>query len=701
MDRCFKDSVQSTPARPHNDAKPADVVFKELKAQGRYLKNTERLEGYGREMDLTELLETLNMRSEYDRYMTSTNMLFSDIVEDMCGLSKGVFRNIRTGKTTAASENNLMALFNIAVHEMSGANFDAYPLAQPATIYRYEDHQTTSIKGTDMKPDGVFYYSGLKKSADSIHFIVEAKISQYVNELPPIILGQIAEYAGLIWEEQPTRVFVPILFIHGPNLTLFLFSRSGYYRVELGVFLHRFVGESLFTPTMVTTRSSAADVSQCLRSLWFFLCQPPHRFGHFVDVTNRCRFLLFTSAAGAAKVRAATTEDRNTAFEINLRIKRNVSVHRRAAFLLKGTYRGKPAVLKFSWTPADRLPEGAIYEVLSLGKVEGIPQIYSSGVLITDFLGYRLEYLMMEDCGESIGEYFRRHGKDPSNAENLRNCASVAIRQATASLIFAQKAGVLHRDISAGNIALRDGTVTVIDWGYAKVLPTGCVQFEDIASRWGFNPSTVQSVEKMHDSITGTPLFMGIRVLRGLLTRSLIDDMESLFYAILFSLSYLTKGPDECPGFELRDNSTAAFAKIGLVSNHQLYLGFFGVKHYPDGTATQLDALYRLLFCHGGQFIGGELLREDRDIRGWDLDIMHEILGDELHKRVYAPTINDNDTMFGHVKPSKRKHESAPSGKGISMTPPKKRKSKRNKENALPSVDAPMLRPRKGVKYTK
>ncbi|KAJ2803731.1 hypothetical protein H4R20_002778 [Coemansia guatemalensis] len=86
----------------------------------------------------------------------------------------------------------------------------------------------------------------------------------------------------------------------------------------------------------------------------------------------------------------------------------------------------------------------------------------------------------------------------------------------------------------------------------------------------------------MHDGITGTPLFIGIRVLRGLRTRSLMDDIKSLFYAILYALSYLSSGPDGCPGFELRENSTAAFAKIGLVSNRQLYLGFSGVK----GTST-------------------------------------------------------------------------------------------------------------------
>ncbi|PIA19718.1 hypothetical protein COEREDRAFT_5529, partial [Coemansia reversa NRRL 1564] len=92
----FNDSVQSTPARPHDDVKPAGVVLQELKAQGRYIKNAERLEKYGHEMDLTVLLDTLSMRSEYDQYMASTNMLFDDIVNSMPGFLKGVFRNTKT-----------------------------------------------------------------------------------------------------------------------------------------------------------------------------------------------------------------------------------------------------------------------------------------------------------------------------------------------------------------------------------------------------------------------------------------------------------------------------------------------------------------------------------------------------------------------------------------------------------------------------
>ncbi|PIA12488.1 hypothetical protein COEREDRAFT_18047 [Coemansia reversa NRRL 1564] len=616
----------------------------------------------------------------------------------MPGFSKGVFRNTKTGKKTPGSENNLMALFNLAVNNMTCANFDAYPLAQPTTIYEYEDHQSIPIKGTDMKPDGVFYYSNARKSANSIHFIVEAKIGSYTNELPSIILGEMAQYAGLVWRDQPTRVFVPVLFVHGPNLDLFLFSRSGYYRVELGVFLHEFVAVSAFTSALLTTRTSAIDVSYCLRNLWFFLHLPPHRFGHFVDVTNGYEFLLFAGAAGTANVKVATAEDHDMSVKLGSRIKRNVPIHRRAAFLLKGTLQDKAVVIKFSWTPTDRLPEGAVYEVLSRGKVEGIPQIYSSGILIKDFLGYRLEYLVMEDCGESIGEYFMRCGEKPSNAEHLYKCASAAIKQTATSLILAQKAGVLHRDISAGNIAIRDGKVTVIDWGYAKILHKVPNQFTGIASKWGFDPDNVQSVEKMHDGITGTPLFMGIRVLRCLLTRSLMDDMESLFYAILFALSYLSNGPDGCPGFELRENNTAAFSKIGLVSNHQMYLGFFGVKSCPDDIAAQLDALYSLLFCSNGQFIGGELLREDRDIRSWDMGIIREILGDELHKRLYVPSIDSTDTMPKHLK---RKYESVSSGKSLLETQSKKRKPTRNKENKAPTADARMLRPRKGVKYTK
>ncbi|KAJ2692965.1 hypothetical protein GGH99_001402 [Coemansia sp. RSA 1285] len=67
----------------------------------------------------------------------------------------------------------------------------------------------------------------------------------------------------------------------------------------------------------------------------------------------------------------------------------------------------KRAVLKLSWTPVKRLPEGAVYEVLHRSGISGIPEVYDTELIREDFYGYRLEYIILEHCGDSIEAYIR------------------------------------------------------------------------------------------------------------------------------------------------------------------------------------------------------------------------------------------------------------------------------------------------------
>ncbi|KAJ2045096.1 hypothetical protein H4S04_005845 [Coemansia sp. S16] len=84
-------------------------------------------------------------------------------------------------------------------------------------------------------------------------------------------------------------------------------------------------------------------------------------------------------------------------------------------------------ILKISSTPMNRLPEGAIYVVLTTKDANNID-------------GYRVEYVLMEDCGTTV-------------------------------------VNVLHRDISPGNVTIKGGHTYLIDWGYAKLL---CLSSESL-----------------------------------------------------------------------------------------------------------------------------------------------------------------------------------------------------------------------------
>ncbi|KAJ1813597.1 hypothetical protein LPJ56_003350 [Coemansia sp. RSA 2599] len=99
------------------------------------------------------------------------------------------------------------------------------------------------------------------------------------------------------------------------------------------------------------------------------------------------------------------------------------------------------------------MPKNAIYDILLDGKVQGIPQLFSHGLLIEDFWGYRLEYIVMEDCGVPLSKALET--LRPRGEKAFVIYLKQIIDEVTACLVDASVAGVLHRDISDSNIAVQ------------------------------------------------------------------------------------------------------------------------------------------------------------------------------------------------------------------------------------------------------
>ncbi|KAJ1939125.1 hypothetical protein GGF37_004523, partial [Kickxella alabastrina] len=123
--------------------------------------------------------------------------------------------------------------------------------------------------------------------------------------------------------------------------------------------------------------------------------------------------------------------------------------------LFRGEFNGLyDAVLKLSWTPVNRLPEGAAYAILNMRPVECIPKVFSSGLLISNLNGYRLEFVLMEYCGQSMAEYLKDKADDQKD-----ELVPGFVEQLTLCLAQANDTGVLHRDISAGNVCIKNDKV--------------------------------------------------------------------------------------------------------------------------------------------------------------------------------------------------------------------------------------------------
>ncbi|KAJ1803772.1 hypothetical protein LPJ56_006878, partial [Coemansia sp. RSA 2599] len=326
--------------------------------------------------------------------------------------------------------------------------------------------------------------------------------------------------------------------------------------------------------------NSYKPIRRVLLSLYFLLTLSPGEFGHICDFTAYPTRLYFSpriskigaeisqptgsgeqaESAGkseqAESVLASVSSkycDESTEFLLEHLFKREVGLHGRIAYVAKVTWDNQSAVLKLAWSATDRIPENAIYDILLKSEVQGIPQLFSRGLLIEGFRGYRLEYIVMEDCGVPLLEALKT--LRPRGEEKFVSYLKQIIEEVTACLVDASVAGVLHRDISDSNIAVQidQGRVSarIIDWGYAKDTNWKSDASGDIGDKWHYSSEYVGQNEDAHDPFTGTPRFMSISTLTGIKYRNVATDIESFFYVVLNALCdiYPTKTKKTPVGF--------------------------------------------------------------------------------------------------------------------------------------------------------
>ncbi|KAJ2392465.1 hypothetical protein GGI05_002662 [Coemansia sp. RSA 2603] len=340
---------------------------------------------------------------------------------------------------------------------MDNSDFSRYPCAQPRERIKLVNYDKDKVANTHTKLEYAFYYTGYEsENFGSAHIIMEAKQAQFEDGLPDEVLGQMAYCAQCVWNEQFTRIFVAVIFLHGTKIDIFVFARSGYQRVALGQLIHN---------ASCYTRYATVKRVDC---------------------------------------------EKDSTVKITGRISRAVDIWRRAAYLLKVLYQGKEAVLKLSWIPVSRQPEGVLYDLMSQSchGVDYIAKVFCSGILISNFLGYRLEFILMEYCGEPLIDVFKRNGENPNKKNCLLGLAEDAIKKISTCLLQARSAGVYHRDVSAGNITLRGQDVFLIDWGYGKVIldALDSRQKEKVNAEWGIDINNLTANEDARDGMTADVL---------------------------------------------------------------------------------------------------------------------------------------------------------------------------------------------------
>ncbi|KAJ2484462.1 hypothetical protein IWW37_006148, partial [Coemansia sp. RSA 2050] len=382
------------------------------------------LKDRGEAMNFSKLLRNLGLPPVDDPFKETAPKLFRSLAKCAPFLDKNKLTQTRMKGPTklqpsgefedseffkAVNEKAITSYFQclvdlmydeVAKHNKRSRKAAKHNQLVPEFVYEVADHQTKAVPGRGgHKMDVVLFYPDQEENINNVHIIVEAKLAGVGDPMDEKTFAQIADYQYCLWKKQRTRAFVPVFLVHGSQLDLVVFTRDRWYRTGLGPICHE---------RQVVRKQDIQMVQLTMARLYYLITLPPESFGHICDVSQGQQHLCFAEIAGEDSIVAAVTSSREpSADSVNITgyVERFVHPRGRLAHVFKLAFRMQKAILKLSWTPVDRTPEGAIYEVLESAGVEGIPKVFGRGLLKEDVFGFRLEYLILEDCGKQAEDF--------------------------------------------------------------------------------------------------------------------------------------------------------------------------------------------------------------------------------------------------------------------------------------------------------
>ncbi|KAJ2074007.1 hypothetical protein GGI03_000404 [Coemansia sp. RSA 2337] len=557
--------------------------------------------GRGHYLSLSELLRALHLSEAFGKYMASTSGMLFPVAQLAPALVNGQLQSrVDSGQAVEATSATMTRAFRDIWDYIGHACKAVYPVAEPISACRFSDQRTMRAGGVPAKPDGVFYYPKyLGSEFHSVHALLEAQLDPELDATSPDVLGKMADLAMSVWEAQPTRLFVPFLYLHGTMVSLVLFARGGYYCTTIG---------RLFHTSHDPSTDDISDVGDTLRYLWFFMTLPSDRFGHIVDVSVLAAGIRFSKFHGAT---VAVGKGDGSVVDFQQRIPLPVSLLDFQSYLFKTQYHGQPAMLKLVWSPNYRLPEAVVYDWLLSNGCGAVPKVFESSIIASDVFGYRLEYLLIEDCGVPLLEYFKTEYGNVSDSSR-RDSAEGVFKQLASCLAIAYSADVIHCDVSAEHISVRNGHAFIFDWTRAQLATAKvpALLAKVLREKYSLSASDLQPLRwPRDDPVVQTAIYASIRSLWHDGSKSLVDRFESLFYVILHALYHSNHSPVGTPSaFEDLSVSAMALVKTGCVADPDLYLSYFGIADIGKGLRTFLDKVRRFLFCPDGIFVGGKLV---------------------------------------------------------------------------------------------
>lgn len=130
-----------------------------------------------------------------------------------------------------------------------------------------------------------------------------------------------------------------------------------------------------------------------------------------------------------------------------------------------------------------QLSEGFVYAILHRAKAsDDIPDVYSSGIICQDSFGYRIEYVIMKDCGETLLGYVLKLVRDKVNVKDVCDQLLAYLKDAVVILGNVYTGYISHCSISPSNLTIDNkGKLRVTGWCHAKISST---LLEQVAAFW-------------------------------------------------------------------------------------------------------------------------------------------------------------------------------------------------------------------------
>ncbi|KAJ2559655.1 hypothetical protein GGH12_005306 [Coemansia sp. RSA 1822] len=172
-------------------------------------------------------------------------------------------------------------------------------------------------------------------------------------------------------------------------------------------------------------------------------------------------------------------------------------------------------ILKFHWH--DDSSEVAVHAKVAEFGVPHTPQLVGAIAIPARDEGFMAgEMLLLKDAGEDIYTFFNT--LQSANSHQMTEMFAGYFHALLAAATGDGHKFVLHRDVSARNLLVKNMHPFLIDWGCGIVAD---IDMPRVASNY---------------AKVGTAPFMGLRVLSECPNRSLIDDLESLFLVFAYCL---------------------------------------------------------------------------------------------------------------------------------------------------------------------